>query len=747
MSSPTSTKQRQITSFFQSKKQKTSEVVRNHVDSSNNLSVHVSHDEENFNPTQEFMSPEVTEVSTSTTTTAENETILKCNLLCCTCDGRYVPENFSLLKSTNDKRSCQLGWFNKHDWLSYCQSNGKVYCYYCRKAYQSGYHPQVNKMSDYSFTVRGFNCWKNALAKFERHENSQCHTDCIYLVKQQCKPSVAAQISLVHQNQQAQRRKMLLVQLKSIKFLLRQGLALRGHTEEEGNLIQVLKLKQDDISELSSWINEGTYLSHDIINEICELISLTIIRELLKEIRHRRFYSIICDEATDEAGLEQLCFTIRSVDDQFMVHEDVIGLYQLTSQNAEHITEVILDILVRCGLDIKLCRGQGYDGAATMAGHVSGVSSRIKNLNSKAYYVHCNAHSLDLALQDVTRDSPFVASALDITNDIVNFITKSPKRLNLLDKLTGLNSYSNLKPLCPTRWTVRASSMDSLVINYDLVKLSLDEISVEGGPPSIKANGFLEQMQKFSTYFGLKLDYFNTFYELILKEAESLTEEPVLTRLRKPPRRYIGTIRAPTVYQSSYDMYQQQYFYVINSVLNALDLRFQQSVFPLLCKVEEFIIAAANGTQDDDNINIESIVEFLNDDIDITRLKCELNLLPDYFSTINLEKNFGLKKISKIQTVCDLLNAQSIGKSMFHEYCKLLRLYLTVPITTATAERCFSVMNRIKTYLRSTMTQQRFNHVLIPHVHKEKLDQLDLNSICTDFIAKNQSRKAFFGHE
>ena len=55
--------------------------------------------------------------------------------------------------------------------------------------------------------------------------------------------------------------------------------------------------------------------------------------------------------------------------------------------------------------------------------------------------------------------------------------------------------------------------------------------------------------------------------------------------------------------------------------------------------------------------------------------------------------------------------------------------------------------NSQRRYLRSTMTQQRFNHVLIPHVHKEKLDQLDLKSICSDFIAKNQSRKAFFGHE
>jgi hypothetical protein len=60
--------------------------------------------------------------------------------------------------------------------------------------------------------------------------------------------------------------------------------------------------------------------------------------------------------------------------------------------------------------------------------------------------------------------------------------------------------------------------------------------------------------------------------------------------------------------------------------------------------VEKFIIAAANGTKEDNSINIESIVEFLNYDIDTPRLKCELNLLPDYFSTINLENDLRFKK-------------------------------------------------------------------------------------------------------
>ncbi|CAF4277197.1 unnamed protein product, partial [Rotaria sordida] len=46
-----------------------------------------------------------------------------------------------------------------------------------------------------------------------------------------------------------------------------------------------------------------------------------------------------------------------------------------------------------------------------------------------------------------------------------------------------------------------------------------------------------------------------------------------------------------------------------------------------------------------------------------------------------------------------------IGKQMFQEFDKLIRLYLTIPITTATSERAFSALNRVKNTLRSSMTQ------------------------------------------
>ena len=53
-----------------------------------------------------------------------------------------------------------------------------------------------------------------------------------------------------------------------------------------------------------------------------------------------------------------------------------------------------------------------------------------------------------------------------------------------------------------------------------------------------------------------------------------------------------------------------------------------------------------------------------------------------------------------------------------------------LPATTATAERSFSSLRRLKTYLRTTMSSQRLNHLMILHVHKDSTESL----ICMKFL-------------
>lgn len=49
----------------------------------------------------------------------------------------------------------------------------------------------------------------------------------------------------------------------------------------------------------------------------------------------------------------------------------------------------------------------------------------------------------------------------------------------------------------------------------------------------------------------------------------------------------------------------------------------------------------------------------------------------------------------------------------------LLQIICTLPVTSSTAEHSFSALRRLKTYLRSTMTEDRLNGLAILHVHRD----------------------------
>ena len=51
-----------------------------------------------------------------------------------------------------------------------------------------------------------------------------------------------------------------------------------------------------------------------------------------------------------------------------------------------------------------------------------------------------------------------------------------------------------------------------------------------------------------------------------------------------------------------------------------------------------------------------------------------------------------------VQTLCDVFNKQASFKTMLSEVHKLVLLYLTVPVTTATAKRSFSGLKHIIVY-------------------------------------------------
>ena len=55
---------------------------------------------------------------------------------------------------------------------------------------------------------------------------------------------------------------------------------------------------------------------------------------------------------------------------------------------------------------------------------------------------------------------------------------------------------------------------------------------------------------------------------------------------------------------------------------------------------------------------------------------------------------------------------------VFSETVTLLKIIITTPMTTAEAERGFSTLKRVKTFLRNTMTQERLNALAMLSMEK-----------------------------
>ena len=110
------------------------------------------------------------------------------------------------------------------------------------------------------------------------------------------------------------------------------------------------------------------------------------------------FYSIIADEASDVSHKEQLVVCIRWMDNNFESHEDPIKLINVPRTDANTVTTCIKDRLLRCCLPIFQSRGQAYDGASNMSGHLNDVATQIHTDTPLALYVHCLADRTNLCL-------------------------------------------------------------------------------------------------------------------------------------------------------------------------------------------------------------------------------------------------------------------------------------------------------------------------------------------------------------
>lgn len=688
------------------------------------------------------------------------------------------PINILPFKEKNRTLFFQLQWYERFPWIHYSGKVSGVVCFYCAKATSSGLMNLATK-AEPTFSKHGFRNWKKAIEKFKTHEASASHKHAISQIMQaEKRPSIAVQLNNVYRQQQERARACLIKVVRSTMYLLRQGMADRGHNETDGNLYQLLKLHADDDVNMKAWLGTTTnFLSHECIEEIQTMCAHTILRNLVSDIKtESKIFAIVIDGTHDLSGKEQESICIRHVDSKLEIHEDFIGLYNQDETTGNAIASTALDVLLRLDLKAEMLRGQTYDGGANMDGAFKGCQAIISNKYPLCLHFRCSAHSIHLVAQYACEADPLVRDALQWLQELGNLYKRSGKFSRLFEEIAKDHNQSPsraaIKPLCPTRWLARRQAISSIIDNYEAVLDSLSEIGVSGASDTAAhACSLHSKFCKGTTLLGLHIalqisvplhDLSKTFQSEkktisgMLQNVEAVrnlfisyrTEEnfkqilsavnakvelyalhPIsLPRIRKLPQRYDDSAAAPIFPAESTAQFHRKAFYVvIDMALKQIEDRFDLNSttgLSIYSKLEKMLLTS----------EVEENVCSMYPELDNESLTVQLKMFIHQFKP---------KCVSDIRNSIKVMSPDM--RLIFHQVENLLRLLLVAPISSCEAERSFSALRRLKTWLRSSMSQVKLNSSVICNVHKDRLDHVSVREIAVTFAHRTETRRNTFG--
>lgn len=125
-------------------------------------------------------------------------------------------------------------------------------------------------------------------------------------------------------------------------------------------------------------------------------------------------------------------------------------------------------------------------------------------------------------------------------------------------------------------------------------------------------------------------------------------------------------------------------------------------------------------------LNINFFINFqdlLN--VDVSTLQSEMLVVKNCVSRRN--PSFTLEDIKLI-----------MDAELYPNLYKLLSLSLTIPISSATCERSFSVMRKIKNWLRTSMNQDRFTNLSLIYIERDLSNELSNEKILDKFAISNR---------
>ncbi|XP_058742087.1 uncharacterized protein LOC131614532 [Vicia villosa] len=687
-------------------------------------------------------------------------------------------DNYPLSGNADHPRRFQHTWFSIFpSWLEYSPFEDAAYCLPC---YLFSKKPS-GRPGSHVFISTGFRTWKKVRngkhCSFLKHigmDSCSPHNNtmqaCQDLLNQDC--HIRNVIQVQSSSQRMSNRLRLKTSIDIVCWLTLQACALRGHDETSNSRNQ----------------ENCKYTSHKIQKELLQILSSRVKKHIREEIGDSKF-CIVVDEARDESKKEQMALVLRFVDKVGLIQERFFDVAHVKDTTSLTLKEAICDILSRHNLDVSNIRGQGYDGASNMIGEWNGLQALFMKDCPYAYYVHCFAHRLQLALVTASREVKPIHKFFDKLIFVVNVVCSSTKRhdelqasqleeiahlLEIGEIVTGkgLNQIGTLKRAGDTRWGSHYNSICSLINMYEATCSVLKKIAKERGNYATRgdADSSYNYLKAFDFIFILHLvkeimgitdmlcqalqkqnqDVVNAMdlvrstksfiqdlrengWDILFSTVTSFCEKhgieiPDLNDIHSATRFGRSHLEESQVTIQHYFKFEI-FFTTIDKQLQELNRRFSEQAMDLLT-----LSCALSPKDEYKAFNIDTICSLVEKYYPMDFSDQEKNNLQfrlRHFLFVARQAS-NLINLSTIQELCSCL-VETGQAEIYFLIDRLLLLIMTLPVSTATIERSFSVMKIIKTKLRNKMDARFLRDSMKVYIKREISANISSESIIEDF--------------
>nr|XP_047142963.1 uncharacterized protein LOC124817184 [Hydra vulgaris] len=427
---------------------------------------------------------------------------------------------------------------------------------------------------------------------------------------------------------------------------------------------------------------QAHYLSWKSQNEFIKECGKLVVREVIREIKKSIYFTIITDSTPDSSHSEQITFVFRFLhfnDNQlWKVKERFLKLEELEKKKGSDITKLILNVLEENELDIKNCRGQGYDNGANMAGIYNGVQALIRQNNPQAIFIPCSACSLNLCAVHAIESSAPAKSYFGNVQKLYNLFSSSPVRWKILQEETG----QSLHKLSVTRWSSRIESVKPLAKKPREILKSLHRLKELDLPGEINNVSLLLQSTQLTLDDEVKilngllmdLDRIRLSWDLILIEAtevaKNLKFDKIMFTVKRTQKKIIPDETAAYNHEEASKNFECNVFNVALYNLTS-QMRSRFKVIEEECSKFSFLWSLQKSQTDQElGLKAENLAKLYPEDL------CKNEFSDEVRHFFSVRRN-----ILASEKPVELLNEVYVKglHSIFPQVCVSLRIFLTFP--------------------------------------------------------------------